>query len=258
MSWERRVETKEPLKRPNVRKVELGRLICAPPNWVLTQPEIIDHLKTRPGRLRLALTGSVASGKSVVAKLFERLGARHIDFDLLAQRAAAPGEPGFKAAMTLLGPNFLQPNGTLDRPKVGRAIFANKTLRAKLEKIFHPLIWGLMAKELEHLTTEPLVLISIPLLFEIGLETFFRPIILVFTEPAIQMRRLLARNPNLTRANAKAIMASQWPAPPKIKGSHFILNNSGSLAGTEAQVGQILIKIKSSPGLLSPETAFYH
>jgi dephospho-CoA kinase len=208
---------------------------------------IHDHLKSSPGRLRLALTGGVASGKTVVAGLFERLGARHIDFDLLARRAAAPGEPGFEAALALLGPDFLRPDGALDRPKVGRAVFADQALRAELEKIFHPLIWDLMARELEPLAAEPLVLISVPLLFEAGLETFFRPIVLVFAEPATQLKRLLARSPGLTRAEAEALAASQWPAPPKVMGSHFIINNNGDLAGTEAQVGQVLAKIKAAP-----------
>ncbi len=98
-----------------------------------------------------------------------------------------------------------------------------------LESIIHPLTWGLMGEELKALEDRPQVVISVPLLFEAGLESFFSPIVLVFASAETQLARLLARNPALSREKAEEIIASQWPAPPKVMGSTFVINNNGDL-----------------------------
>ncbi len=217
-------------------KLELGRLVTGPPAWATARPDIAEKLVSAPGRPRLALTGGIASGKSTVAEMMVKLGAGHIDFDLLARRAAAAGTPGFEEASALFGPDFLTPAGELDRPKVGRAVFGDPELKKKLEDILHPRVWEMMGAELEALSGSAAVVISVPLLFEAGLESFFSPIVLVFADPETQLARLLARNPELDRAGAENILAGQWPAPPKVRGSSYVIHNGGSLEDTARQV----------------------
>ena len=104
-----------------------------PPDWALARPELTERL-SRPGRLRLALTGGAASGKSRVAGLMETLGARQVDLDDLAREVTAPGQAGFTAVLELLGPAFLGPDGTLDRAGIGRAVFISTALSPRYMK----------------------------------------------------------------------------------------------------------------------------
>ena len=207
-----------------------------PPDWALARPELIRRLISRPGRLRLALTGGAASGKSRVAGFMETLGARQVDLDDLAKEVCGPGQAGFTLVLDLLGPDFLSPDGTLDRAKIGRAVFADHEARRGLEAALHPLIWELLDRKLAALAEEPAVAVSVPLLFETGLNTFFHPIITVFASQATQMARLLERRPLLSPDEAGRILESQWPAALKIKNSDFIINNDGPWAETERQV----------------------
>ena len=207
-----------------------------PPDWALDRPELIGRLTSRPGRLRLALTGGAASGKSRVAGLLETLGARHIDLDDLAREISAPGQAGFTAVLELMGPTFLGPDGALNRAEIGRAVFADPETRQRLEAALHPLIWGLLDLKLAALGEEPAVAVSVPLLFETGLNALFQPIILIFANPATQTARLLDRRPHLSPDAAAQILEAQWPAAKKIKGSDFIINNDGDWTATEGQV----------------------
>ncbi|MDR1045612.1 MAG: dephospho-CoA kinase [Candidatus Adiutrix sp.] len=217
-------------------ELELGRLVTEPPAWAGARRDIVRRLKSGPGRLRLALTGGIASGKSTLAEIFVGLGARHIDFDRLARRAVEPGSAGLAQAAELFGPEILTAEGRLNRPRTAELIFADHGLKARLEQIIHPLVWDLLGRELEDLETEKAVLISVPLLFEAGLESFFSPVGLVFASPETQVRRLMARQAALGRREAENILAGQWPAPPKVMGSTFIINNDGSLEDSRRQV----------------------
>jgi len=159
-----------------------------------------------------------------------------VDLDDLAHHVTAPNESGFRAVAELMGPDCLNPDGTLNRAEISRAVFADPAARSRLEETLHPLIWELLDRELADWTEEPAVVISIPLLFETGLAGLFKPIILIYASPAAQIARLLGRQPSLSPAEAERILAAQWPAEPKIKGSDFIINNDGEWAATERQV----------------------
>jgi dephospho-CoA kinase len=214
------------------QELELGRLVTPPPAWALERPEVAEKLR-RPGRV--ALTGGIAAGKSTLADLFEGWGTGHIDFDVLARRVVAPGTPGLKEAAALFGPEALTPAGELNRFKIAAKIFSEPELKISLENIIHPRAWELMAEELERLESCPVVMISVPLLFEAGLETFFPTIVLIFAGAAIRARRLLARRPDLDQAGAERIMASQWPDPPKVMGATYVIDNSTDLPAAMAQ-----------------------
>lgn len=229
------------------QKLELGRLVAEPPSWASERRDIAEKLVSGPGHLRLALTGGIASGKSAVAEMMMKLGAGHIDFDLLARRAVEPGTPGFEEAAALFGPEFLTPAGALDRPKIGRAVFGDPELKKKLEDIIHPRTWELMGAELEAMSDLAAVVVSVPLLFEAGLESFFSPIVLVFADDETRIARLLSRNPELSREEAENRLAGQWPAPPKVMGSSCVVNNSGSLEETARQVELVWRAVTGCP-----------
>lgn len=223
-------------------ELELGRVVAEPPQWALNRLDIIEKLAL-PGRM--ALTGGIASGKSTVADIFQSLGAAHIDFDLLARRAVEPAGPGFAAVVDLLGPEVVRADGTLDRPKIAGLIFSDTELKVGLEKIIHPLCWELMGQELTALVDHPGVVISVPLLFEAGLETFFKTIVLIFVGAEIQIKRLMKRQQGLDWEGARRLIDNQWPAPPKVMGSTYVLNNSGSPAEAARQAESIWRSINS-------------
>ncbi len=218
------------------RELELGRLITPPPLWALENRPPAELLESRPGHLRLALTGGVASGKSTVARMFRELGAVEIDFDQLAHRAMEPGTKGFEAAPALFGPEALGADGRLNRPHIGKVIFSEPEKKAAWEAVIHPETWRLMAEELAGAAGERAVVISVPLLFEAGLETFFSPVALVFAPAPRQLERLLARNPEMGEEVALQILANQWPAAAKLRAATHIIDNSGTLAETSRQV----------------------
>jgi len=232
----------QPQNRPELKPEEAP----GPPAWALARPELLENLSSRPGRLRLALTGGAASGKSRAAGFLETLGARQVDLDDLAREVSAPGQAGFAAVLELLGPDFLGPDGALDRAKIGRAVFAEPEARRRLEEALHPLIWERLDREMAALAEEAAVAVSVPLLFETGLDALFQPIVLVFASPATQTARLLARRPPMGPDEARRLLEAQWPAAPKLKGSDFILNNDGEWAATEAQIRALWPRLLAS------------
>lgn len=218
---------------------ELGRLITPPPVWALENRPPAELLESRPGHVRLALTGGIASGKSTVANMFVELGAGEIDFDRLAHRAMEPGSRCFEAALDLFGPEALGADGLLNRPFMRKVVFYEPEMKTAWEAVIHPEIWRMMGVELAAMAGEKALVISVPLLFEAGLETFFSSLCLVFASPVIQLERLLARNPEMGERAARQVMAGQWPISAKLRAARHIINNNGTLEETSRQAREL-------------------
>ena len=90
--------------------------------------------------LRVGLTGGIASGKSLVANMFMKLGAELVDADQLAREVVAPGEPALSAIRDAFGPQLLTPRGELDRAALRKLVFADAAKRGALDALLHPLI----------------------------------------------------------------------------------------------------------------------
>lgn len=226
-------------------KPPLARPFQDPPAWA-KDPETLELLKNRPGWTVAALTGGIATGKSVVSELFSLLGATIIDLDILAREVLQPGSAGLQATVELLGPTVLTKAGGLNRSLIARKIFRNAVLRRQYEDIVHPLIWDLMGKRLWEAAQTPsvpqVVIVVVPLLFEARLNSLFNPIILCFATPKIQLKRLRLR-PGLGFWGARARLKSQLPSAPKIPQSRFIIDNQGDLSLTIRQVKDVYQKL---------------
>jgi dephospho-CoA kinase len=118
-----------------------------------------------PRRLRIGLTGGIASGKSTVAARFMELGVPVIDADEVARAVVARDKPGFADVLKRFGPGVLAANGDLDRRALRDLIFADSLNRRDLEAILHPLIRAEMDRR-EAAATGPYVVMAIPLLVE--------------------------------------------------------------------------------------------
>ena len=185
------------------------------------------------------LTGGIASGKSTVSRMFRELGAPVVDADAIAREVVEPGTPGL-AAVAARFPGVLTPEGRLDRAKLGVRIFADPAERAALNAIVHPLVGQAFLEKLQALEAHGVerVIYDVPLLIENGLQGGMEGVLLVWTPRALQKERLMTRD-GLDEAAADARLAAQLPLDGKRQHATWIVDNSGELASTRAQVEEV-------------------
>lgn len=188
----------------------------------------------------IGLTGGIASGKSTVARLLERLGAAVVDADLLAREVVEPGEEALQAIAARFGAEVLNSDGTLNRAKLGEIVFADPSARRDLEGITHPAIRRKADQRLERLRAAGVetAFYMAPLLFEAGIASRFPEIWVVYVAPETQLERLMARD-GLERSAALARIASQMPMEQKRALGQVVVDNSGSKEELEAQVARL-------------------
>ena len=110
---------------------------------------------TSPKSVRIiGLTGGIATGKSAVAGFLEEQGALVIDADKLAREAVCPGARALVRIVTLFGEDMLLPDGSLDRKRLGRKVFADVDKRRQLEEILHPEIRRLAEEQIAAMAEE--------------------------------------------------------------------------------------------------------
>lgn len=184
--------------------------------------------------LKIGLTGGVASGKSTVADLFKALGAPLVDTDVLARQVVEPGETGLTAVREAFGRDVLTEDGRLDRRKLRAIVFSDDEKRRRLESILHPLIRERLLAELDRLDA-PYVVIAVPLLIETDFAELVDRVLVVDAPVDVQLDRLMTRDGS-TRAEAQAIIDAQVDRETRLAHADDVIDNSGDLAATRAQV----------------------
>lgn len=175
------------------------------------------------------LTGGIASGKSVVARIFRENGVPVVDADEVAREVVEKGTPGLAKIVEEFGERVLASDGTLDRKALGAIVFEDANKRALLNGILHPAIAAKSAEHFARLSeSNPLVCYDAALIVERGLADMFRPLVVVAAPPALQRERLQARD-GLTEAEAEARLASQAPVEAKIAAADIVIHNDGTL-----------------------------
>lgn len=175
------------------------------------------------------LTGGIASGKSVVARIFRENGVPVVDADEVAREVVEPGTPGLAKIVAEFGEGVLTSDGTLDRKALGAIVFDDANKRALLNGILHPAI---AAKSAEHFArlgeSNPLVCYDAALIVERGLADMFRPLVVVAAPRELQRERLRARD-GLTAEEADARLDAQAPVEAKIAAADIVIHNDGTL-----------------------------
>jgi dephospho-CoA kinase len=201
--------------------------------------------------LLVGLTGSIATGKSTVSRMFAHLGARVIDADLLAREVVMPGQPAYAGIVEEFGPQVVQEDGSLDRKALGVVVFADAFKRKRLEEITHPAIGARQQRILSVLDEEAfegVVIWDAALLFEGGGVAKMDRVAVVYVDPETERRRLMERD-GLSDADARARIASQMPVAEKAKLADHVIDNSGAREETERQVrtvyGALLAELKA-------------
>ena len=187
------------------------------------------------------LTGGIATGKSTVSALFTHLGARVTDADQLAREVVAPGQPAHGAIVAEFGREVLQPDGYLDRKRLGAVVFADAAKRKRLEAITHPAIrtrWERILSVYDEEEFAGIVFWDAALLYETGGARLMDKMVVVFAEPGVQLARLIARD-GCTEAEAQARIASQMSVADKARQADYVIDNSGPRGETERQVREV-------------------
>jgi dephospho-CoA kinase len=195
--------------------------------------------------LIIGLTGSIGMGKSTAAKRFIALGIPVCDADaevhrLYRGKAVAPIEAAFPGTTT--------PEG-VDRQRLAAALLADPAGFKRLEAIVHPLVFE---AEREFLRTEagrgtPMAVLEIPLLFEGGNEARVDVTVVVSAPPDVQRRRVLER-PGMTPERLDQILSRQVPDAEKRRRADFVVDTSGTIPETEAQIDRIVESLRGRIG----------
>ncbi|MGC0414925.1 dephospho-CoA kinase [Embleya sp. AB8] len=186
-------------------------------------------------RGNVGLTGGIGAGKSEVARRLAELGAVVIDSDRIAREVVAPGTPGLAAVVAEFGASVLLPDGSLDRPGLGRIVFGSPERLAALNAIVHPLV-GARAAELTAAAGEDAVLVNdVPLLAENDLAKLYDLVVVVDAAPETQLDRLV-RLRGMPEADARARMAAQASREQRLAVADVVIDNDGPLSALEPQV----------------------
>ncbi len=185
----------------------------------------------------IGVTGGIATGKSTVDRMLEAHGAAVIDADQLAREVVGRGEPALQEVAARFGLEVIQPDGSLDRERLGSIVFADPEARRDLDQITHPRIAELTRDRIAAALagTAPLVAVDIPLLFENGRESTFEGVLLVYAPREVQIRRLRERN-GLDEAAALQRLAAQLPIDEKRDRATWIIDNTQGLDATARAV----------------------
>ena len=195
--------------------------------------------------MRLGLTGGLGSGKSSVAAFFRERGWPTLDMDCVARTITQPGQPAIALVAREFGSEILNPDGALDRQAMSRIVFRDDRMRRRLETILHPVIlakserWVIEQARL----ARPVVVLEIPLLFEVGLEHTVDRIVLVTAPMDVRLQRLSARG--IDPVDALARIAVQMPDEAKSSRSHFVIENNTSLEALRVRVDAVAEAILS-------------
>ncbi len=193
---------------------------------------------TQRPRLRVGLTGGVASGKSTVAQRFAELGVPIVDADEAARTVTAPKSPSLAAIAARFGPRSLTPQGALDRRSLRQRVFTDSAARRDLEAILHPLIRVEMER-LASLAHGPYLVLSVPLLVEAGSARIpVDRILVVDTDEAVQLSRVQARD-GCSEPEARAIIAAQASRAERLRAADDVLENTADIAALHAAIDRL-------------------
>lgn len=196
---------------------------------------------------RVGLTGGVASGKSTVASMLRELGAVVIDADVLAREVVEPGTPGLAAVVAELGPDVLREDGSLDRPAVGRLVFADADARRRLEQVVHPLVYERIVELEAQVAPEAVVVHDIPLLTENGRQDDFDCVVVVDAPEELQLQRMVDDR-GWTPAEAQGRIDAQASRAQRLAVATYVIENTGTREDLHDRVVEVFEAVRPAPG----------
>lgn len=192
----------------------------------------------------IGLTGNIGVGKSTVTGVLAELGAVIIDADRVSHQVMEPGQPAYDQIIAAFGPQIAPNGGPIDRFRLGQIVFADPQALARLEQIVHPAVF-VRIQELLTTATAPVVVIEAIKLLEAGLSIQLCDQVWVVTAPREQQIARLMANRGLSYDEAVLRIDAQPPQAEKVARADVVIDNSGALEATRAQVEQAWARLRS-------------
>jgi dephospho-CoA kinase len=178
---------------------------------------------------RIGLTGGIGSGKSTVLAMLQEMGATAVDADAISRATTAPGGAAIAAIAQRFGPDFITPEGALDRSRMRERAYAHPEARRELEQIIHPLVGAEIARQVQAAEDAGArcIVFDIPLLVESGRwRAQVERVLVVDCEPETQVERVVARSA-LAPEEVRAIIAAQAPRSLRLAAADVVICNEG-------------------------------
>lgn len=194
----------------------------------------------------VGLTGGIASGKSLVARVFKDLGASVIDADRIVHELLEPDQDAWKEIIQYFGQDVQRADKTIDRRKLGSIVFNDREKRSWLNACLHPRVFSVYTTQVAHIrmrAPDALLFFDAALLIESGYHRNMDRLIVVYAEPEQQVERLMARD-CFTREEALLRIASQMPLSEKRLLADHVIDNSGGHEETEQQTRDLFGQLK--------------
>ncbi|CAN5438385.1 hypothetical protein BH23ACT6_BH23ACT6_03220 [soil metagenome] len=188
--------------------------------------------------LRVGLSGGIGSGKSTVARRLAELGAVIIDSDVIAREVLAPGSTGLSRVAQRFGGQVIDQAGNLNRPALGKIVFAQESARRDLEAITHPLIARRTAELFAHAGSRDIVVHDVPLLVEKAMGPAYHLVVIVHAPAAERLRRL-RDDRGMSEADAQARIESQADDSARRAAADVWLENTGAWRELERRVDEL-------------------
>ncbi len=198
--------------------------------------------------LKVGLTGSIAVGKSFVCECLRELGCHVLDADITSREVVAKGTDGLAEIVRHFSKDVVQADGELDRKKMGSIVFANAEKRELLNSIVHPRVIESQDKwirDVESADPDGIAIIDAALMIESGGYRRFNKIIVVWCEPAIQLRRLMERE-NLSEDAAKMRISAQMTQDEKKRFADYLIDASSGFDDTRRQVKSLVSQLRNA------------
>lgn len=194
----------------------------------------------------IGLTGTIASGKSTAARMLREEGLAVVDADAIAREAVEPGTEGLQAVVSLLGEDYLTPDGRMDRKKVGALVFSDPAEMERYNAVVRPAIKKAIQKKLAALRAQPAgeAVLDAPLLLEYGMEGCVDEVWVITARDDVRIARMKARD-GLDEAAAKERIAAQLSDAEKIAKASRVIDNSQSMEALRAAVCAALAAARS-------------
>jgi dephospho-CoA kinase len=191
--------------------------------------------------IRVGLTGGIATGKSTVSAIFRHAGAKIIDADRIARNVVKKGLPAWQKIVAHFGPRILMTDGQINRASLAEVVFNDPVQKRCLNAIVHPHVRHKteeLMQKLKEKEVNGVVVLDVPLLYEVGMDRGLDKIIVVYVPEIIQLERLMERD-RLSEQSARVRIQSQMSIEEKKQRADIVIDNSGSSETTQAAALEI-------------------